>query len=112
MDSAKIDLYLASNARYFETHQIIELQNRLNNAGDDKWILLNSLELKDPQTFLIISIVGGYLGIDRFMLGETGLGVGKLLTGGGCGIWAIVDIFLIREAAKKKNWEIISSVLH
>ena len=33
----------------------------------------------------------GELGIDRFMRGQVGLGILKLLTCGGCGVWALVD---------------------
>lgn len=44
---------------------------------------------------LILSIVVGGLGVDRFYLGYVGLGIVKLLTAGGCGIWWIVDIILI-----------------
>ena len=33
----------------------------------------------------------GSLGIDRFMRGQVGLGVLKLITGGGCGVWALID---------------------
>lgn len=33
----------------------------------------------------------GSLGIDRFMRGQVGLGILKLLTCGGCGVWALID---------------------
>lgn len=56
---------------------------------------------KQFVTALILSILLGPLGIDRFYTGHVGLGVGKLLTAGGCGIWAIVDIILF--ATRKVN---------
>ena len=50
---------------------------------------------KSWLTALLLSIFLGGLGIDRFYLGYTGLGIVKLITAGGCGIWAIIDIILI-----------------
>ena len=62
-------------------------------------------DIKDPTIPIILSILLGELGIDRFYIGDIGLGVGKLITGGGCGIWWIIDLFLIMDATRKKNSE-------
>jgi TM2 domain-containing membrane protein YozV len=44
---------------------------------------------------VLLSLFVGGLGVDRFYLGYTGLGIAKLLTLGGCGIWALIDLILI-----------------
>lgn len=49
---------------------------------------------------LVISILFGSLGIDRFMMGHVGLGILKLITGGGLGIWWLIDVIMI--ATKKE----------
>lgn len=63
-------------------------------------------KLNWPVT-LVVSILFGSLGIDRFMMGQIGMGVLKLLTAGGCGIWWLIDVILI--AMKKPfngiEWE-------
>ncbi len=41
---------------------------------------------------LILCVLVGVLGVHRFYLGYTALGILMLLTLGGCGIWALVDL--------------------
>lgn len=50
---------------------------------------------KNKLTAILLSIFVGTLGIDRFYLGYTGLGIVKLLTLGGFGIWALIDLIMI-----------------
>jgi TM2 domain-containing membrane protein YozV len=52
-------------------------------------------EGKDWLVALLLSIFVGTLGIDRFYLGHIGLGILKLITFGGCGIWWIIDLIMI-----------------
>lgn len=111
MDSQKVDMYLMVNARYFHGHHLNYIRERLQMADDSRWAMIQTLELKDPTMVLIISIIAGGLGIDRFIIGDTGLGVGKLLTCGGLGIWHIVDLFLIMDATRQKNMEKLQQML-
>jgi TM2 domain-containing membrane protein YozV len=57
--------------------------------------------MKNKTTTLIISILLGELGIDRFYLGYIGLGILKLITAGGFGIWWLIDIILIATGKLK-----------
>ncbi|MFN5761256.1 MAG: TM2 domain-containing protein, partial [Sphingobacteriales bacterium] len=105
MDAQKVDMYIMTNAKFFESHQVAMIRERLLQIDDSKWAIISTITLKDPTTSLIVSILAGGLGIDRFLIGDTGMGIGKLLTCGGLGIWSIVDWFLIQGATREKNFQ-------
>ena len=62
-----------------------------------------SSDKKDRTIAIILSVIIGMLGVDRFYVGDTGLGIIKLLTAGGCFIWYLVDWFLIMGRADTVN---------
>ena len=111
MDKQSIDLYLIANAKYFDSAVIPMLRQSLENCDENVFISLQAIELKDPTIMLLISIFVGNLGIDRFMLGDIGMGVLKLLTAGCCGILTIIDWFTVMKRTKEKNLAAISMVL-
>lgn len=54
----------------------------------------------------------GAWGVDRFYIGSTGVGVAKLLTCGGFGVWTIIDWFLISGATKEQNYNKLQTYLY
>lgn len=67
-------------------------------------------QAKDPTISILLSVLVGSLGIDRIYIGDTGLGIIKLLTCGGCGIWWLIDLFLIINATKQKNLQLLMGI--
>ena len=111
MDQQKIDMFIMTNQKYFPADKIVFLKDRLKTIDDDKFTLVSSVELKDPTTFLLLSLFLGGFGVDRFVLGDTGMGVLKLLTGGLCGILTIVDWFSVQKKAKEINFTNVMNLL-
>lgn len=111
MEQQKVDMYVMSNQKYFPAEKVIYLKDRLKNIDEDKFSLLSTVEFKDPTTLLLFSLFLGTFGVDRFMLGETGMGVLKLLTGGCCGILTIVDWFSISKKTKEMNFNRVMSII-
>ena len=111
MNQQKVDMYIMSNMKYFPSEKVMYLKERLNRAEEEKYGFLATVELKDPTTMLLLSIFLGSFGIDRFMLGETGMGVLKLLTCGCCGIFTVIDWFTISNKAKELNYNNVMALL-
>lgn len=110
MESQKVDMFMMSNNQYLPAEKTMFIREKLLTLDDSKWTVISSIQFKSPTTALILSIFLGSWGVDRFYIGDTGLGVGKLLTCGGVGIWAIIDWFLITNATREKNFAKLSSL--
>ncbi len=105
MDAQSVDMFLMANSKYLEGHQMFQIRERLLTLDEPQWRMLQFMQFDDPVIILIVSLVTGPLAVDRFMLGDIGLGVIKLITCGGFGIWMLVDWVMIMGITRRKNTE-------
>lgn len=85
--------------------ELMELAGSLDEGERHKFITLVQRETQNPVVNFGWNVWLGWLGIDRFVVGDILLGVLKLITIGGFGIWQIVDCFLIGNRTRTKNIE-------
>ena len=111
MDTTKLDMFIMTNQKYLPAEKIVFVKEKLKNIEEDRFALVSSVEFNDPTTILLVSIFLGSWGIDRFMLGDTGMGVLKLLTGGVCGILTIIDWFSVQKKTKEANFNKLMTIL-
>jgi len=111
MTQEKVDMYIMSNQKYLPTDKIVFIKQKLLEADEAKFSLVSAVEFKDPTTILLVSLFLGGLGIDRFMLGQTGMGILKLLTLGLFGILTIVDWFSVQKKARELNYNNLMMIL-
>lgn len=102
-----VQQYIIENAKFFPEDSINELKARLSKLSQNQFNAIQGIQLKDPMIMLLLSLFLGSSGIDRFLLKEIGLGIIKLLTAGGCGIWTIVDWFLVMNRTREFNYKLV-----
>ncbi len=120
MDQNKIQLFMVANQDKLPMEMIPLISNRLEAADNSRMPVLMSMDLKSPVVALVLSLVLGGFGIDRFYIGDNTNGAIKLIVGlvvlpiisvVTLGIGSLlylgyaVDYFLIMGATKKKNAE-------
>ena len=103
MEQSKVDLFISTMNDKFPSDHLMEVRSKLEMQDDNSFPVLQSLNYKKPTTLLLFSIFLGGLGVDRFMLGQIGLGILKLVTCGGFGFWTLVDWFMISGKTKMYN---------
>ncbi len=111
MDAKKAENFLIMNSKYLPANKMTFLKEKLIEVDESKLMHLQAMTFQDPQTIMIMSIFLGGLGVDRFMLGDAGLGILKMLTLGGLGIMWILDIVSSQNRAKEKNFQEIINLL-
>lgn len=105
VNSNFVQNYLVANAKNFPEASIEQIRQQLSNLTQYEFNRVQVIPIKDSLIIFVLSFCFGVYGVDRFMLGQVGLGILKLITFGGCGIWWIIDLFLIMEETRKLNYQ-------
>lgn len=95
---------IKNNIHKFPTKERDNIIIKCEQVSDNQTIEIDNLKLLSTKLILIISIFFGFLGIDRFILNDKILGIGKLFTLGGFGFWAILDWFFISDRTRDINY--------
>lgn len=49
LDQQKIDMFIMTNQKYFPEEKIVYLKDKLRTMDDDKFSLISTVQMKDPQ---------------------------------------------------------------
>jgi TM2 domain-containing membrane protein YozV len=96
--------------------EMVYLQNILKDMDDEKakqFINIYRARRKEPMLILVTALVGfvAVAGVHRFILGQIGMGILYLFTGGLCLIGTIVDLVNYQKLAFENNQKVANEVL-
>lgn len=103
MEQQEVDRLLLQYASKYPPEMIPHVRQMLQQLDADS-AYIRLAQTKDPMIAILLSVLLGCYGVDRFYAGDILLGALKLITCGGCGIWWLIDIFLIMNVIKQKNY--------
>lgn len=96
------------------TAELLAMQQGLTDQQKLIFMSQYNSEKKDRTTGLILAVLIGKFGVDRFYLNDIGMGILKFVTLGGCLIWWVVDWFTVQgrvdEYNRRKALEILLAV--
>ena len=81
-----------------------QIREKLSSLDEDKASMLMAAEWKSPMVGFLFAFFLGGLGVDRFWLGQTGLGIVKIITCSGIGIWGIIDWCTAHKRTRQYNF--------
>lgn len=111
MEQTQVEQLIAAYGSKLPLEAIQTIREKLQ-AMDYNTASVILSQAKDPTISIILSVLVGSLGIDRLYIGDIGLGIVKLITCGGCGVWWLIDLFLIMNATKQKNLQKIMGIYY
>ena len=108
MKQELVQAFMLKNGECFDMMAVQDVQNKLMEIDESKSAMLMGLSLHKPTVMLIIAIV---LGWERFFLDDIVMGVVKVITCYGCGIWWLIDIFTAQKRTYEYNYKKFTETL-
>lgn len=103
--------FFVANGKKLPADKAAIIREKMAEIDDSRYVTISSVELEDSTTMLLISIFLEEFGVDRFKMGETGMGILKLCTGDLCGILWLIDVIGISKKVKTYNYNELMRVL-
>ena len=98
-----VQAYMLNHGECFDMRVVPTIQKKLAEVDESKAAPLLAMHLQNPTIMLIVAIV---LGWERFFLDDIVLGVLKLLTLNGLGIWWLIDLFSVQRRTHEYNYKL------
>lgn len=96
-----------------EALYISKLMGSMDEQTASRFANIYRARRKDPQTILLTAVIGflGAAGVHRLILGQIGMGILYLLTGGLCVIGTIVDVINYKNLAFEHNRKVAQEIM-
>lgn len=101
--ATRVANYIQKNKGKLDKAMSIKLAEDLMTVSDNKLTDVEYYYLKNPLQIFLVTFFFGWLGIDRFLMGDIGMGVFKFFTCGGFFIVNIIDLFKLPKRIKEEN---------
>lgn len=111
-EDATIVQFLIEHKNYFHEFDLDFLKGDLESLSKEELKIFMETNFVNPNVNFAVSILTNVLGVDRFVIGQTDIGLLKLLTAGGIGIWAIIDWFQIKELTQEYNFNKAEEIIY
>ena len=133
MTANRVQVAIEKFGKKIPTDSVSSFKRHLMDADDSCMDEFMFLTIKSPLTALLLSIFLGAFGVDRFYIGDKGIGFAKIFLPLGCSllsfipfigwllslvgslaimIWRFADIFLVYRDTKRYNYERLTGYLH
>lgn len=105
-------LLLMPNLEAEELHYVDGLLKDFSDLQANQFATLYNAKRKDPQTILLLTLIGflGVNGVQRFVLDQIGMGILYIFTGGLCLIGTIVDLVNHKKLTLEYNQKVARQV--